>query len=330
MKNPPSQYGEFDGGDYKIEGYTFQNEQISEQISDLDFSYCEFSFYNFKNTDFVSNYSITIKGSNFYSVDFTDCTFKRYQFKNCRFENIKFTNAVLLRKAVNGAFFENCILINCDFSEVDLCSGTFHNCSIKQVTLTDIKKTTIYSIGYGMSSEASHFFRSLCFIYEELAKGYKSSQSRNEEINALYLSKKYALYSECLGKKYKGSQCLNDIETIWLRIEACYKILFKGFTVWVNYYVLGFALDPFRPLKWYWGLSALGIVLFLLTGESWGESCQLQLDAIFTYGKSLSDGPKNWVQYGLFYLSSFVSLVLNGLFITAFFSYLTFNENYDA
>ncbi|MEB3244885.1 MAG: pentapeptide repeat-containing protein [Vampirovibrionales bacterium] len=353
---PECVYGDFEEGMYSCYGHCFYSQEYDEQIDNLNFSYCEFIDFKFDDINFSSENTLYIKGASFVNTIFASCTFKRYQFKNCHFYNVVFQDCVLAAKPYEWAIFQNCVFSDCDFSNTtDMPGGTFWNCRIRDCFWPEFKDIPNFKLDY----TTARVYNSVRALYEQLSKGYKASLDSSESRKYHYLSKKYALYSQFLEKDYlkppskapsviesflnrakfffnklknflpevsNQNNTVNELETFALRAELFFTVLFKDPMSWINYYVIGFGQDPLRVLCWY-AIFIVGWVLLWILGNKqpdiW-DCLKLELDAIFTYGQAFVDSTElNPFQLMVFYGSSFVSLVLNGLFISTTFYYLT-------
>lgn len=123
---------EIEGRDRIFEGCAFTN---------CDFSYANLSQITFINCSMdTCNLSLAkIINTGFQDVIFRDCKFTGVNFgasNNFSFA-VSFTKCILdytifQKKRLKGTLFEDCSLIESDFSEADLTSAIFRNCDLNR------------------------------------------------------------------------------------------------------------------------------------------------------------------------------------------------------
>lgn len=127
---------EIEGYDRTFEGCTFVN--------------CDLSYANLSNITFINcvmdtcNLSlIKITGTGFQDVEFKDCKITGVDFNASQsfsfavsFEKCVLDYAIFQKRKLKGIRFNNCSLMEVDFSEADLTNAVFDNCNLSRAVFS--------------------------------------------------------------------------------------------------------------------------------------------------------------------------------------------------
>ena len=184
-------YMEFAAKNYNKEN--FQNIQCLQQdLRDKEYLNCVFRKCSFNDCDF--------SGSVFIDCQFLDCNLSNIKINNCSFQGVVFERCKLLGIRFSTIdtlliawIFKECVMMICDFGDLDIKESKFINCKMKEVDFinTNLAGTDFSGSGllmckfYNANLEKTNFVGAFDYCINPLDNKLKQAKFSYPEVLSL-------------------------------------------------------------------------------------------------------------------------------------------------